>query len=88
MAQASGSRAPSGAERAPRWVLTLREAFSEVLGLLPEIRSRMGSQRLSLADDAGQSVRTDLSRRQVWRSLNSTVAAQGGKLSAYSFRHT
>ncbi|QPN61995.1 hypothetical protein [Synechococcus sp. CBW1004] len=43
---------------------------------------------LGLIDgDAAQSVRTYLSRRPVWQSLKSEVAAQGGKLSAYSFRH-
>ena len=37
--------------------------------------------------DVAQSVRTYLSRRQVWQSLRAEVSVQGGKLSAYSFRH-
>jgi integrase len=43
---------------------------------------------LGLTDgDVAQSVRTYLTRRQVWQSLKAEVSAQGGKLSAYSFRH-
>ena len=37
--------------------------------------------------DAAQAVRTYLDRRAVWKSLKAEVAAQGGKLTAYSFRH-
>ena len=48
----------------------------------------VGLPPLGLTDgDAAQSVRTYLSRRKVWQAIKAEVADQGGKLSAYSFRH-
>ena len=37
--------------------------------------------------DVAQSVRQYLNRRQSWLNLKESIAAQGGSLSAYSFRH-